>query len=113
MRRLFKSENIDPAALKKVESYFPEVIQEIEQLVQEHEWVVVGMAQNPFVTKARKRLSEKNIHFQYIEHGSYFSKWKPRLAIKMWTGWPTFPQIFHRGKLIGGYTDLVKYLPQI
>jgi glutaredoxin-related protein len=27
-------------------------------------------------------------------------------ALKMWTGWPTFPMIFVRGVLIGGYDDL-------
>ena len=67
------------------------------------------MAQNPFVGKARKLLASKQIKFKYIEHGSYFSQWKTRLAIKMWSTWPTFPQIFHKGMLIGGYQDLVKY----
>ena len=27
---------------------------------------------------------------------------KKRLAIKLWSGWPTFPQVFVRGVLIGG-----------
>ena len=31
-----------------------------------------------------------------------FSEWKKRLAIKLWSGWPTFPQVFVRGTLIGG-----------
>jgi monothiol glutaredoxin len=35
--------------------------------------------------------------------------WKKRLAIKLWTGWPTFPQIFHKGVLIGGAKDLEAY----
>ena len=30
-----------------------------------------------------------------------------RLAIKLWSGWPTFPQVFVRGELIGG-EDLTK-----
>ncbi|HEX7666296.1 MAG TPA: glutaredoxin domain-containing protein, partial [Polyangiaceae bacterium] len=33
---------------------------------------------------------------------SYFSEWKRRLAIKLWSGWPTFPQVFVKGTLIGG-----------
>ena len=41
------------------------------------------------------------------EYGSYFSKWKERLAIKLWSGWPTFPQVFVRASLIGG-EDLTK-----
>ena len=34
------------------------------------------------------------------------SAWKPRLAIKMWSGWPTFPQVFINGTLVGGATDV-------
>ena len=68
--------------------------------------VVVGMAQNPHVSKARKALSAAGVAFTYLEYGSYFSQWSPRLAIKMWSGWPTFPQIFVNGTLIGGNSRL-------
>ena len=64
--------------------------------------VVVGMAQNPHVKNVRNALKEAKIEFTYLEYGSYFSEWKKRLAIKMWSGWPTFPQVFVRGSLIGG-----------
>ena len=44
----------------------------------------------------RSILSTAQIHpagidFYYLEYGSYFSQWHRRLALKMWTGWPTFP----------------------
>jgi glutaredoxin-related protein len=68
--------------------------------------VVVGMAQNPVVKKARKALEGAGIRFTYLEYGSYFAQWKQRLAIKLWSGWPTFPQVFVRGVLIGGYQEL-------
>ena len=42
----------------------------------------------------------------YLEYGSYFSQWRRRLAIKMWTGWPTYPQVFVKGVLVGGFTEL-------
>jgi glutaredoxin-related protein len=29
-----------------------------------------------------------------------------RNALKMWTGWPTFPMVFVRGTLVGGADDL-------
>ncbi|MFZ4713247.1 MAG: glutaredoxin [Bacteriovoracaceae bacterium] len=32
--------------------------------------------------------------------------WKQRLAIKLWSGWATYPQVFIDGKLIGGFKDL-------
>jgi hypothetical protein len=50
------------------------------------------MAQNPHVKRVRTALTEAGIEFTYLEHGSYFSKWKERLAIKFWSGWPMFPQ---------------------
>jgi len=33
-----------------------------------------------------------------------------RLALKMWTGWPTFPMVFVKGMLIGGADDLAKLI---
>jgi len=35
---------------------------------------------------------------------------KARDALKMWTGWPTFPMIFVDQKLVGGSKDLRAYL---
>ena len=52
--------------------------------------------------RARQVLSDAGVEFTYLEYGSYFSRWKERLAIKLWSGWPTFPQVFVRGVLIGG-----------
>ena len=43
---------------------------------------------------------------EYIELGSYFSQWRLRNTLKMWTGWPTFPMVFVRGTLVGGADDL-------
>jgi monothiol glutaredoxin len=34
------------------------------------------------------------LDFIYLEYGSYTKGWRRRLALKMWTGWPTFPMIF-------------------
>ncbi len=65
------------------------------------------MAQNPHVKNVRKALDDAGIPFKYLEFGSYLSSWRPRLAIKIWSGWPTFPQVFVRGVLLGG-EDLTK-----
>ena len=40
------------------------------------------------------------IRFARVQH------WHRRLALKMWTGWPTFPMVFVDQKLIGGSKDL-------
>jgi glutaredoxin-related protein len=84
-----------------------DVLLEVETAVQRDPVVVVGMAQNPHVKNVRKALTEAKIAFTYLEYGSYLSDWKKRLAIKLWSGWPTFPQVFVRGVLIGG-EDLTK-----
>ena len=60
------------------------------------------MAQNPHVKRARRALEAAGVEFHYLEYGSYLTGWRRRLAIKMWSGWPTFPQVFVRGTLIGG-----------
>ena len=110
MRKILSNEKIHQGADLAMAQFHPDVVTEIETALASHEWVVVGMAQNPVVTKARKVLDFQKIKFHYIEHGSYFSAWKLRLAIKLWSGWPTFPQVFHKGTLIGGCADLEKYL---
>jgi glutaredoxin-related protein len=72
-------------------------------ILQENRIVVVGVAQNPFVKEARRLLDAEGIAFHYLEYGSYFSLWKPRNAIRLWSGWSTFPQVFVDRVLIGGY----------
>jgi monothiol glutaredoxin len=98
---------LSPAVLAGMESFRAEVVREVQETVGRNAVVVVGMAQNPHVAKVRKALTEAGIVHTYLEYGSYFSKWKERLAIKLWTGWPTFPQVFVKGVLIGG-ADLTK-----
>ena len=82
------------------------VVTEVSAAVERDALVVVGMARNPFVKKARKALTAAGIEFTYLEYGSYTKQWKPRLAIKLWSGWPTFPQVYVRGSLIGGNQEL-------
>ncbi len=72
--------------------------------------LVVGMGGNPFCRRARKALEAAGLPHHYLSFGSYFSRWKERLALKMWTGWPTFPMVFVKGVLIGGATDLDRLL---
>lgn len=110
MRKILSSEKIHTGATSAISAFHSDAVSEVEQAIASNEWVVVGMAQNPVVTKARGILNDRGIKYHYIGHGSYFSGWKKRLAIKLWSGWPTFPQVFHKGVLIGGAEDLSKYL---
>ena len=110
MRKILETNKVENSALKSMADFHNNVVTEVEAAIKDHNVVVVGMKTNPVVAKAKKMLDEKNISFHYIEHGSYLSKWKERLAIKLWSGWPTFPQVFHKGVLIGGASDLKKYI---
>jgi glutaredoxin-related protein len=106
-RPLLDPSRIAPAAAEKMAMAHAETLQEIEDAIAKHQVVVVGMAQNPHVKNVRRALTEAGIDFHVLEYGSYFSEWGRRLIIKQWSGWPTFPQVFVRGVLIGG-EDLTK-----
>lgn len=101
-RPLHDPSRLAPEAAGKMAAYHADVIAEVARAIAASPVVVVGMAQNPHVKNVRKALTAAGIAFEYVEYGSYFSKWKERLAIKMWSGWPTFPQVYVRGVLIGG-----------
>lgn len=91
-------------------AYHKQVLDEVIAALPQSDVVVVGMAQNPFCKRARKALDGAGKPYKYLEYGSYLSEWKPRLAIKMWSGWPTFPQVFVKGTLVGGAEELEKLI---
>ena len=111
MRIILNESQILSGAQESIDTFHNDIVKEASVAVDAHEWVIIGMKQNPVVKSARKHLKAKGINFHYIEIGSYFSKWHVRLAVKLWSGWPTYPQVFHKGKLVGGAADLIKYLP--
>ena len=109
MNRL-SPENMTPEARQAIESFHADVVEEVQRAVAQNRVVVVGMAHNPFVRRARRALEDAGITFKYLEYGSYVTGWKQRLAIKLWSGWATFPQVFVEGKLVGGYEDTARQL---
>lgn len=108
-RKTLSTENIHPSIKNIVggnEEYTATII-EIEAAIEQKNIVIIGMAQNPYPKKACQLLSDLSIDYHYLEYGSYFSQWHKRGAIKMWSGWQTFPMIFIKGTFIGGYSDLL------
>ena len=93
-----------------VDNFGADVIAEVQASIVDNDIVVVGMRQNPFPKKACKMLDAADIEYKYLEYGSYFSKWHRRLALKMWSGWPTLPMVFVKGLLVGGAQDLEKLI---
>ncbi|MGH7272085.1 MAG: glutaredoxin domain-containing protein [Polyangiaceae bacterium] len=106
-RPLLEERSVAAAARSAMGGFHAEVVRKVEEAVRRDPVVVVGMAQNPHVRKVREALDKARVAYTYLEFGSYFSRWKERLAVKLWSGWPTFPQVFVRGVLIGG-EDLTK-----
>jgi glutaredoxin-related protein len=109
-RKLLDQARLHPAALAQVSNYHSDLIVEVEAAIAANPVVVVGMGLNPFPAKARKLLERNGTPYQYLGYGNYFSQWRPRLALKLWSGWSTFPMIFVNGSLIGGATDLQKLI---
>lgn len=105
-RPILAEDRIHPAVRDKISSNHRDIVDEVQAAVARHDVVVVGMKQNPHPRHARKTLAAREIPFHYLEYGSYFSTWRRRNALKMWTGWPTFPMVFVKGVLIGGAADL-------
>ena len=109
-RHILDESKIHSAIRERVAKHHESVVQEVRDALLAHPVVVVGMRQNPSVRKAREALATAGTSFHYIEHGSYLSEWRRRNALKMWTGWPTFPMVFVKGVLVGGADDLEKLI---
>ena len=109
-RSILDESHIHPAIREVVAGHHADFIREVQDAVAGNEVVVVGMAQNPFPKKARKALDAAGQPYKYLEYGSYLGGWRRRNALKMWTGWPTFPMVFVKGVLIGGANDLARLI---
>ena len=102
--------NIHPAIRDKIAKNQHAIVAEVQTAVAAHPVVVVGMGLNPMPKKARKALDAAGIAHHDLDYGSYLSEWRKRNALKMWTGWPTFPMVFVKGTLVGGADDVVKLI---
>lgn len=109
-RPLLDESAIHPAIRQEIAELHLPVIRQVQAAIAQYPVVVVGMAGNPVVGKARKALTAAGVAHDYLEFGSYFSQWRLRNVLKMWTGWPTFPMVFVRGMLVGGAQDLSRLM---
>lgn len=109
-RAVLDEARIHPAVRQKVAGLHASTVAEVQAAVGQHPVVVVGMAINPWPRRARQALAAAGLPCHYIEYGSYFSQWRRRNALKMWTGWPTFPMVFVKGTLVGGAQDLQRLI---
>ena len=107
-RSILDEAHIHPAIRGTIADNRADIVREVQAAIAANDIVVVGMKQNPAPKKARKLLEQRGLAFKYLEYGSYLDNWRRRNALKMWTGWPTFPMVFVKGVLVGGANDLEK-----
>jgi glutaredoxin-related protein len=109
-RSVLDEAHIHPAIRAKIAGSYTDIVREVRAAVDSNDVVVVGMKQNPFPRKARRALDAAAIPYKYLEYGSYFGPWRRRNALKMWTGWPTFPMVFVKGVLVGGAAEVQRLI---
>ena len=109
-RNVLDENHIHPAIREKIATHNADIVQEVKDAIAANNVVVVGMGLNPFPRKARRLLDAAGIPYKYLGYGSYLGGWRRRNALKMWTGWPTFPMVFVKGVLVGGANDLAKLI---
>jgi glutaredoxin-related protein len=105
-RPVLAESSIHPAIRNRIATQHQDIVKEVQDAVAAHAVVVVGMALNPVPKRARRALDGAGVAYTYLEYGSYFNTWRRRNALKMWTGWPTFPMVFVKGVLVGGASDV-------
>ncbi len=105
-RPQLSAELVAEPALNIMQSFHADTLAEVKAALATNPVVVIGMMQNPHCIAVRKNLDAAGVSYKYLEYGSYLSQWKKRLAIKLWSGWPTFPQVYVHGALIGGNREM-------
>lgn len=107
-RSILDEAHIHPTIRETIAHSHADIVHEVQAAIAQNDIVLVGMGQNPFPKKARKLLDRQRLSYKYLEYGNYLSDWRRRNALKMWTGWPSFPMVFVKGVLVGGANDLQK-----
>ena len=109
-RSILDEAQLHPAIRATIAGSNADIVREVQSAIAANAVVVVGMAQNPFPRKARKALDAVGSPYKYLEYGTYLGGWRRRNALKMWTGWPTFPMVFVKGVLVGGASELQRLI---
>ena len=109
-RQVLDESFLHPAIRDKVTNLNADIVHNVQAAAASNPVLVVGMRFNSPGKAARKALDAAGVAYHYLEYGSYLGQWRRRNALKMWTGWPTFPMVFVKGQLVGGESDLRKLI---
>lgn len=105
-RPLLSPDRIHPSVREQAGTAHADLVAEVDAASRAHAVLVVGMRANPFVRRAQRALDAAGVPHHDLTIGGYLSDWRRRNALKLWSGWPTFPMVFVRGQLVGGAQDL-------
>ncbi len=109
-RRILAEDRINKDIRARIVGFGEKVVDEVDDCVKQQRVVIVGMAMAVSVKQAKSYMDSIKEPYAYLEYGSYLSGWRERTAIKLWSGWTTFPLVFVNGDLIGGASDLKRYI---
>jgi len=109
-RHILAEDKIHPNVVGRVANLNKRFVDESQQQVDSNEIVILGMMGNPHCYAAQSHMKKLGKEYLYLEYGSYLTQWRKRNALKMWTGWPTFPMVFVKGQFVGGASDLKKLI---
>ena len=105
-RTILEEARLHPAIRERVATLNADIVHNVQAAAASNAVLVVGMKGNQVVRRAKKALEAAGIPFHYLEFGGYLTEWRRRNALKMWTGWPTFPMVFVKGVLVGGGREI-------
>jgi monothiol glutaredoxin len=109
-RQTLADARLHPAIRETIANLNADIVHNVQSAAASNAVLVVGMMGNPFCRRARRALDGAGVAHHYLEYGSYLSQWRQRNALKMWSGWPTFPMVFVKGSLVGGAEELGKLI---
>lgn len=109
-RYILEESQIHPNIRDTISKRNRDTVEEVQAAIAANDIVIVGMKFNPHPRRARAALDAHGLSYAYLEYGGYLGQWRRRNALKMWTGWPTFPMIWVKGTLIGGASELLHLL---
>ena len=110
-RNILDEAQIHPAIRERVAGHHAALVHEVQAAIAPARGGGGRHGAEPVSAQgARKALDAAGVPYHYLDYGSYFSEWRRRNALKMWTGWPTLPMVFVKGVLVGGADDLARLI---
>ncbi len=109
-RTVLEEARLHTAIRDQVANGHADIVHNVQAASLSNPILVVGMAMNPFCHWARSALRRAGLAHHYLQYGSYVGQWRARNALKMWTGWPSFPMVFVNGTLVGGAAELKRLI---